>query len=75
MILDAIFHYFSEEHARSCHSLSVSHGEQRIMWRFIANCKRPFVVSCRIRFDRMAIIRCRFIFLVFDWLQKHSIVT
>ena len=36
---------------------------------------RPSVVSCRIRFDRMAIVRCRSIFLGFDWLRRHSFVT
>ena len=36
---------------------------------------RLSLVSCRIRFHRMAIVGSRFIFLGFDWLRRHSIVT
>ena len=36
---------------------------------------RLSIVSCRIRIDRMAIVRCRFVFLGFDWFRSDSIVT
>ena len=38
------------------------------------NDRLSVVSTCRIRFDRIAIVRRRLIFLGFDWLRKHYIV-